>query len=103
MENYKKLLVVLALALPFSCKDEFLEVTPNGVLSSSVLATKDGVNTLLIGTYSMVQTELTRILNYEKTQLSSLYGAAAIGAEDVNFPVPQGQIDLMGGRLVQNR
>jgi hypothetical protein len=52
-----------------------------------------------------VQSELNRILNYEKTMEwgSSLYGNASIGPEDVNFPVPQRQIDLSNGNLVQNR
>jgi hypothetical protein len=52
-----------------------------------------------------VQTELSRILSYEKTMPwgGLLYGAASVGPEDVNFPVPQRQIDLMLGRLVQNR
>jgi hypothetical protein len=52
-----------------------------------------------------VQTELSRILAYEKTQEWGplLYGSAQVGAEDVNFPIPQRQIDLMLGRLVQNR
>ncbi len=52
-----------------------------------------------------VQSELTRILTYEKTMEwgNLLYGNAAIGAEDVNFPVPQRQIDLANGNLVQNR
>ena len=52
-----------------------------------------------------VQSELSRILAYEKTQEwgSSLYGSASIGPEDVNFPIPQRQIDLSNGNLVQNR
>ena len=52
-----------------------------------------------------VQTELTRILAYEKTMEwgSALYGSATIGSEDVNFPIPQRQIDLANGNLVQNR
>jgi hypothetical protein len=50
--------------------------------------------------------ELIRIFAYEKSMPwgSLLYGdAAAIGPEDVNFPIPQRQIDLMLGNLVQNR
>ncbi len=49
--------------------------------------------------------ELTRILAYEKTMPwgSALYGNAQVGSEDVNFPVPQRQIDLSNGNLVQNR
>jgi hypothetical protein len=52
-----------------------------------------------------VQTELTRILAHEKTMEwgNTLYGSASIGSEDVNFPVPQRQIDLGGGNIVQNR
>ncbi|TAK36287.1 MAG: RagB/SusD family nutrient uptake outer membrane protein, partial [Saprospiraceae bacterium] len=53
--------------------------------------------------WGMVESDLNRILNYEKTELSALYGAATVGPEDKLFPVPQNQIDLMGGRLVQNR
>jgi hypothetical protein len=52
-----------------------------------------------------VQTELSRILAYEKTMEwgNALYGSATIGAEDVNFPIPQRQIDLANGNLQQNR
>jgi len=52
-----------------------------------------------------VQTELTRILAHEKTMPWGplLYGSATIGSEDVNFPIPQRQIDISNGNLVQNR
>jgi len=52
-----------------------------------------------------VQTTLTRILAHEKTMPWGplLYGSATIGAEDVNFPIPQRQIDISNGNLVQNR
>jgi len=52
-----------------------------------------------------VQTELNRIMVHEKSMPwgNALYGAASIDAEDVNFPVPQRQIDLSNGNLVQNR
>ncbi|MBL7873538.1 MAG: RagB/SusD family nutrient uptake outer membrane protein [Cyclobacteriaceae bacterium] len=50
-----------------------------------------------------VVTELNRVLTYEKTQRSTLYGSATVGAEDVNFPVPQNQIDISNGKLKQNR
>jgi len=52
-----------------------------------------------------VVSELSRILAYEKTMPwgSALYGNAQVGPEDVNFPVPQRQIDLSNGNLVQNR
>ncbi len=48
--------------------------------------------------------ELNRVLTYERTQRSpSMYGTATVGPEDVNYPVPQNQIDIMQGRLKQNR
>ncbi len=53
--------------------------------------------------WGIVVSDLNRILDYERTELSPLYGSATVGAEDVLYPIPQSQIDLMGGRLVQNR
>lgn len=52
-----------------------------------------------------VQSELSRVLTYEKTMPwgSSLYGNATVGPEDKTFPIPQRQIDLSNGLLVQNR
>jgi len=50
-----------------------------------------------------VVTELNRIINYEKTLRPSQYGSASVGPEDVNFPIPQRQLDLSNGQLVQNR
>jgi hypothetical protein len=49
--------------------------------------------------------ELNRALTYEKTMPwgKSLYGSATVGSEDVTYPVPQPQIDLSNGKLVQNR
>lgn len=50
-------------------------------------------------------TELSRVLTYEKTLPwgGNLYGSATVGAEDATFPIPQRQIDLSLGKLVQNR
>jgi len=53
--------------------------------------------------WGTVQTELNRILTYEKTQRGSLYGSATVGPEDVNFPIPQQQLDITNGLLKQNR
>jgi starch-binding outer membrane protein, SusD/RagB family len=52
--------------------------------------------------WGIVETELNRILTYEKTKLSPLYGSSSVGAEDVLFPIPQRQIDLSNGNLTQN-
>lgn len=53
--------------------------------------------------WGIVQSELNRILAVEKPIRSSLYGAATVGPEDVNFPIPQSQIDITQGKLQQNR
>lgn len=52
-----------------------------------------------------VVSEITRIHAYENTMpwAGSLYAGFAIGPEDVNFPIPQRQIDISTGNLVQNR
>ena len=47
-------LLILALGLGMSCKDDFLKVAPNGSLSTQVMATTKGVQTLLISAYSML-------------------------------------------------
>jgi hypothetical protein len=55
--------------------------------------------------WGTVVTELNRILTYEKAMPwgNNLYGSAVVAAEDVNFPIPQRQLDLSNGKLTQNR
>jgi len=55
--------------------------------------------------WNNVYFELNRILAYEKSMPwgSIHYVNAAVGPEDVNYPIPQRQIDQSGGSLVQNR
>ena len=58
--------------------------------------------------WGITVTELNRVLTYEKTTpwgKTAIYnnGTAVVGAEDVTYPIPQRQIDLMNGVLVQNR
>ncbi len=53
--------------------------------------------------WGIAQQEINRILEYEKPLRQSLYGDAVFGPEDIHFPIPQRQIDLSGGNLVQNR
>ena len=52
-----------------------------------------------------VQTELNRIMAYESSmEWGQSYGSnPSVGSEDKNFPIPQRQIDLSVGALVQNR
>ncbi len=50
--------------------------------------------------------ELSRVLTYEKTTPwggYSLYYGVQVGPEDVTYPIPQREIDMSNGRLVQNR
>jgi hypothetical protein len=49
--------------------------------------------------------ELSKVLAYEKSMPwgDKLYQGAALGPEDVSFPIPQRQIDLSEGNIVQNR
>jgi hypothetical protein len=55
--------------------------------------------------WGITVTELNRALEYEKTVPwgNYLYRDAIVGPEDVTYPIPQRQIDLSNGRLVQNR
>ena len=55
--------------------------------------------------WGTVVSELSRIMAYEVTMPWSnlLYAGQSIGSEDVNFPVPQRQIDVSNNILQQNR
>jgi len=59
--------------------------------------------------WGLAVTETNRVLDYETTTpwgsngAAYIQGTARVGAEDVTYPVPQRQIDLMGGLIVQNR
>ena len=73
--NIKLILIGLVLALPFSCKNEFLEITPNGSLDASILATKDGVNNLLIGAYSMIDGVSNNGFGWESASSNWVFGS----------------------------
>jgi starch-binding outer membrane protein, SusD/RagB family len=59
--------------------------------------------------WGITVTELNRVLTYEETtpwgKNGAMYntGTARVGNEDVTYPIPQRQIDLSQGKLVQNR
>ena len=53
--------------------------------------------------WGILQAELSAILTYEKSRRITLYGSNTVGPEDVNFPIPQAQIDITQGKLKQNR
>lgn len=73
--QFKYFLLALLFALPFSCKDEYLDITPNGSLDANVLATKEGVNTLLIGAYSMIDGVSSTSFGWEAASSNWLFGS----------------------------
>ena len=55
MKNISKYILIFLLGVAFviySCKDEFLEVTPFGTLNEDVLGNKDGLDGLLVAAYA---------------------------------------------------
>ncbi|HLF64358.1 MAG TPA: RagB/SusD family nutrient uptake outer membrane protein [Saprospiraceae bacterium] len=73
--NIKLFLLGLVMLAPFSCKEDFLIITPNANLGASILATKDGVNTLLIGAYSMVDGVASNGFGWEAASSNWVYGS----------------------------
>ncbi len=69
------IVVVAGLMLTNSCTDSFLEITPNGSLDKSVLATKDGVNGLLIGAYSMIDGVASNGFGWESATSGWVFGS----------------------------
>jgi len=69
------LFLVAMLALTNSCKEDFLEVTPNGSLDASVLATSNGINGLLISTYSMLDGVASNGFGWEAASSNWVYGS----------------------------
>ncbi|OFY45862.1 MAG: hypothetical protein A2Z69_00910 [Bacteroidetes bacterium RBG_13_44_24] len=54
-KNHILLIIIIAvLGIVGACKEDFLNITPNGALDSSVLGNETGVNALLIGAYAML-------------------------------------------------
>jgi hypothetical protein len=50
--------------------------------------------------WGLVETELNRILAYEKTQNRSTYFFAGVTPKHVRYPIPQMEIDISQGKLV---
>ena len=66
--------VIAGLLLMHSCSEEFLEITPNGQLDQSVLATYDGVDALLIGAYSLLD-GITNGFGWDAATSGWVYGS----------------------------
>ncbi len=77
MKRTKYLIAIAFIAvfvLSNSCKESFLEVTPNGSLGQSVLTTYDGVEKLLIGAYAMVD-GVSSQFGWESTSSGWVFGS----------------------------
>ena len=48
------IILVILLAIPFSCKKDFLETTPLGVASENVFYNEKGIDALLTGAYALI-------------------------------------------------
>ena len=57
------------------CSEEFLEITPNGELSQAVLANRDGVDALLIGSYSMLDGMAEGVGDWHSATSGWVYGS----------------------------
>ncbi len=65
--------VIAGLLLMNSCSEEFLEITPNGSLDQSVLATYEGVDALLVGAYSLLD-GVTNSFGWESATSGWVFG-----------------------------
>jgi hypothetical protein len=73
--KYITLTIVLLVGVTISCKEDFLEVTPNAALDESVLATADGVDALLIGAYSMLDGVSGQGFGWQAASSNWVYGS----------------------------
>ncbi len=73
--NIKLIIIGLVLTLPFSCKEEFLDITPNGSLDANILATRDGVDNLLVGAYSMIDGVSSQGFGWESASSNWVFGS----------------------------
>jgi len=58
-----------------SCSSDFLNVQPNGALSEEVLATEDGIESLLIGTYAMLDGVSANGFGWESAASNWVFGS----------------------------
>ena len=100
--NYVISLYPSATAFPFDTKDNALKAL---YMERKLELGQEGHRYFDLNRWGITVTELNRALTYEKTMPwgNALYGGATVGAEDVTYPIPQRQLDLSNGALVQNR
>src|SRR5688572_3842539 len=67
--------MLLVIGVTNSCKEEYLEVTPNGALDAAVLATPEGIDALLIGAYSMIDGVSGQGFGWESASSNWVFGS----------------------------
>jgi hypothetical protein len=76
MKKYKILLILIValFAALGSCKESFLDVKPTGSLDQGLLGTKDGIEALLVGAYSMLD-GVSSQFGWEAASSNWVYGS----------------------------
>ncbi len=69
------LLIVVGSGIFSSCRKSFLDVKPNGELDKFTLASDEGINSLLVGAYSMLDGVSAEIGGWESASSNWLYGS----------------------------
>ena len=69
------LAVIIVFGTITACKESFLEITPNGALDGQVLATKNGVDGLLIGAYAMLDGVASNGFGWEAASSNWVFGS----------------------------
>jgi hypothetical protein len=80
MRSFKLIFTAVILSVITSCSDSFLDVTPKAALSNAALANGKGVNSLLIGAYSLLDGWATAEGAYRSYQSGAdnwVYGSVA--------------------------
>ncbi|NJN24513.1 MAG: RagB/SusD family nutrient uptake outer membrane protein [Cyclobacteriaceae bacterium] len=91
-------LFIFSLAVITSCGDGFLEKEPLGAVGESQLATRDGVDALLIGAYSVMDGVVEEISSWDAAGSNYVYGSIASDdaykGSDEGDQVPQSEIEV---------
>lgn len=69
------LAVVIVFGTITACKESFLEIPPNGALDGQVLATKTGIDGLLIGAYAMLDGVASNGFGWEAASSNWVFGS----------------------------
>ena len=80
MKNITKILLICFVSIVSSCSDSFLDVDPPAALQEGTLSTKQGVNSLLVGCYALLDgwgTSGGKFSSYQVGADNWVYGSVA--------------------------